>query len=75
VTVADRRTFHHATVAWRKRNPTRNIQIQESCESWEDFTVNGMRKGPGYKNGIRRRDVKVLPHMKKERKTTNSIKG
>jgi hypothetical protein len=74
VTVADRRTSHHATV-WRKRILTRNIQIQESRKSSKDFAVNGMRKGPGCKNGIRRRGVKVLPHMRKERKTTNGIKG
>jgi hypothetical protein len=73
VTVADRRTSRHATVAWRKRKLTRNIQIQESRESLKDFVVNGMRQGPGCKNGIRCRDIKKLPHLKKER-MTNSIK-
>jgi hypothetical protein len=73
VTVANRRTSRHATVAWQKRKLTRNIQIQESSESSKDFAVNGVRKGPECKNGIRRRDVKKLPHLKKER-TTNGIK-
>jgi hypothetical protein len=74
VTVADRRTSRHATVAWRKRKLTRNIQLQENHESSKDVAVNKMRKGSGCKNGIRRRDVKKLPHLKKER-TTNGIKG
>jgi hypothetical protein len=45
VTAADRRKSHHASVAWRKRKLTRNIQIQESRKSSKDFEVNGMRKG------------------------------
>jgi hypothetical protein len=75
VTIADRRKSHHASVARRKRKLTRNIQIQESRKSSKDFAVNGMRKGSGCENGIRRRDVKVLPPMRKERKSTNGIKG
>jgi hypothetical protein len=71
---ACRKVSRRATVAWRKRILTRNIRIQESRVSSKDFKVNGMRKGPECKNGIRRRDVKKLPHLKKER-TTNSIKG
>jgi hypothetical protein len=74
VTVADRRTSRHATVEWRKRKFTRNIQIQESHESSKDLAADGMRKGTGYKNGIQHRDVKKLSHMKKER-TTKGIKG
>jgi hypothetical protein len=74
VTVADKRTTRHATVAWRKRKLTRNIQLRENHESSKDVAVNGMRKGPGYKNGTRRRDVKKLPNLKKER-TTNGFKG
>jgi hypothetical protein len=74
VTVADRRTSRHATVAWRKRKFTSYIQIQESHESSKDLAADGMRRGPGCKNGIQHRYVKKLSHMKKER-TTNGIKG
>jgi hypothetical protein len=35
-----------------------------------------MRQGQGCNNGVRHRDVKVLlSHLRKERKTTNGIKG
>jgi hypothetical protein len=74
VTVADRRTCPHATVAWKKRKLTRNIQLRENHESSKDVAVNGMRKGPGYKHGTRRRDVKKLPNLKKGR-TMNGFKG
>jgi hypothetical protein len=60
-------------MAWRKRKLTRNIRIQERRESSKDFEVNGIREGPGYKNGIRCRDVKDVPDLKKER-TKNDIK-
>jgi hypothetical protein len=75
VTVADRRTSRNATVAWRKRKLTRNIQLQENHELSKDVAVNGMREGPECKSGIWRRDVKRLPHLRKERKSTNGIKG
>jgi hypothetical protein len=74
-TVADRRTCPHATMAWRKRKLTRNIRIQESRESSKDFSVNGMRKGPGCKNCIRRRNIKEPPHLRTERKIASSIGG
>jgi hypothetical protein len=75
VTVADRRTSRHATVAWQKRNHTRNIRIQESRESSKDFAADGMRMGPGCKNGIRRRDIKEPPYLRIERKTACSSGG
>jgi hypothetical protein len=74
VTVADRRTSRHATVAWRKRNLNRNIRIHKSRESSKDFAADGMRKGPGCKNGIRRRDIKE-PHLRIDRKTASSSGG
>jgi hypothetical protein len=57
VAVADRRTFPHATVAWRIRKLTRNIQIQESRESSKDFAAAGIRKSPEGNDGIWHRDV------------------
>jgi hypothetical protein len=64
----------HATVAWWKRNLTRNIRMQESCELPKEFAAAGMRKSPEGNDGIRHRDVKELPHLRKER-TTNGING
>jgi hypothetical protein len=74
VTVSDRRMSRHATVAWRKRNLTRNIRIQESHESPKEFAAPGMRKNPEGNDDIRHRDVKELPHLRKER-TTNGTEG
>jgi hypothetical protein len=34
-----------------------------------------MRKSPEGNNGIRHRDVKEPPHLRKKRRTTNGIKG
>jgi hypothetical protein len=62
------RTSRHATVAWRKRIFTRNIRTQEGRESLKDFVANGMRKGPGCKNGVRHRNIKEPPHLRTERK-------
>jgi hypothetical protein len=73
VTVTERRTSSHATVAWRKRKFTRIIQLQENHESSKDVEVNRVRKFQGCKNGVRCRDVKEVPDLKKER-TTNGIK-
>jgi hypothetical protein len=62
-------------VAWRKKNLTRNIQIQESRESPKEFAAARMRKSPEGNDGIRHRDVKELPRLRKERSMTNDIKG
>jgi hypothetical protein len=75
VTVDGQRTSRHATVAWLKRKLFRRSWIQESHESPKEFAADGMRKSQEGNNGIRHRDVKELPHLRKERKTTNGIKG
>jgi hypothetical protein len=75
VTVADRRTWPHATMAWRQRKLNRNIRKQESRESSKDFAVNGMRQGPGCKNGIWGRNIKEPPHLRTERKIVRSSGG
>jgi hypothetical protein len=66
---------HNATVAWRKGNLTRNIRIQESCESSKDFAADRMRKVLGRENGLRHRDIKESPHLRIERKTASSSGG
>jgi hypothetical protein len=71
---ACRKVSRHATVAWRKRNITRKIRIQVNSESSKEFAADGMRKSPEGNDGIRHRDVKKLPHLRKERRTTNGIK-
>jgi hypothetical protein len=65
----------HAIVEWRKRNFTRKIRIRVNSESPQEFAAAGMRKSPEGNDGIRHQDVKVLPYLRKERKTTNGIKG
>jgi hypothetical protein len=57
-----------------EKNLTRNIRILESRESPKEFAAAGMRKSPEGNDGMRHRDVKKLPHLRKER-TTNGIKG
>jgi hypothetical protein len=52
VIVAGRRTFRHATVAWRKRNLARKIRIQGSLESLKEFATTRMMKGQGCSNDI-----------------------
>jgi hypothetical protein len=75
MTVTDRRTSRHATVAWQKINLTRNIRIQESRESPKEFAAAGMRKSPEGSDGIRHRDIKEPPHLRIERKTASSSGG
>jgi hypothetical protein len=70
-----RKVSGHARVAWRKRNITRKIRIQENSESSKDFAADGMRKGPGCENAIRRWDVKEPPYLTTGRKTATSIRG
>jgi hypothetical protein len=55
VTVAGRRTFCHAGLAWRKRNVFRNIRIQGNRESWKKLAANGIRMTPRAKVARRRR--------------------
>jgi hypothetical protein len=65
---------HHTTVAWRKRNIPRNILIRVNSEAPQEFATAGTRKSSEGNDGIRHRDIKELPHLRKERRT-NSIKG
>jgi hypothetical protein len=62
-------------LAWRKRNITRKIRIQVNRESSKEFAADGMRKGPGCKNGIRRWDVMESPQLTTGRKAATSIGG
>jgi hypothetical protein len=75
VTVANRRTSRHATVAWRKRNITRNIWTQEHCGSRRIFaaTSRGMARCAGVSqrgghDGKRHGQVNVGREIKKRRK-------
>jgi hypothetical protein len=64
----------HATVAWQKRKPFRKRGTQENCGPRKELTAAGMRKCPEGNDGIRHRDVKEPPHLRKKR-MTNGIKG
>jgi hypothetical protein len=75
VTVAGKRTSRHATVAWLKRKVFRRSGIQGNFGPCKEVTAARMRKSPEGNDGIRHRDVKVLPHLRKGRKMTNGIKG
>jgi hypothetical protein len=75
VTVAGKWTSRHAAVAWLKRKLFRRSRIKEQFGPRKELNADVMRKSPEGNNGIRHRDVKVLPHLRKERKTTNGIKG
>jgi hypothetical protein len=72
---ACRKVSLRATVAQHKRNVFRKIRTEENCESSKEFVADGVRKGPGCENGIRRWDVKEPPHMRTWRKTASSIEG
>jgi hypothetical protein len=75
VTVAGKRMSHHATVAWRKRKLIWRIGIEENCGPCKELTTAEMRESPECKNGIRHRDVKEPPHLRRGRKTTTSVGG
>jgi Skp family chaperone for outer membrane proteins len=54
VTVASKRTSHHATVAWQKRKLLSKSETQDNCGPLKNFAAAGMRKGSGCKNDIKR---------------------
>jgi hypothetical protein len=72
---ACRKVSHHAKVAWRKGELFRKSGTQENCGPRKELTAAGMRKSPEGNDGIRCRDVKEPPHLKKKRRMTNDIKG
>jgi hypothetical protein len=47
---------------------------QENCGSRKEFTAAGMRKSPEGNDGIRHRDVKEPPYLRKKRRLTNGNK-
>jgi hypothetical protein len=71
--VARRKVSRHARVAWRKRKLIQRMGTQENCGPRKELSAAGVRKIPEGNNGIRHRDVKEPPHLRKKR--TNGIKG
>jgi hypothetical protein len=69
-----RKVSHHATMTWRKWKLFRKSGTQENCGPHKELTAAGMRKSPEGNDGIRRQDVKELPHLRKMR-MMNCIKG
>jgi hypothetical protein len=58
-----------------KKETLQKSGIKKKFGPRKELTADVMRMSPEGNNGIRHRDVKVLPHLRKERKTTSGIKG
>jgi hypothetical protein len=63
-TVAGKRTYHHAPVAWLKRNLFRRNGTPEICGQRKDLTATGIRKIPCAQVVRRKRRSHVGPSVK-----------